>query len=98
MFGCAYLGFDKPNSPGPLFHLWVENPQVVVDNSKDMRGSCGRTQRTYNESLLLHHKCTNAQWGGRGGRVRWPVATEKLSSAKLMSISYILLFYVLRLV
>ncbi|XP_016663227.1 uncharacterized protein LOC107884827 [Acyrthosiphon pisum] len=45
MFGCVYLGLDKPSSPVPLFHLWVEDPQLVVDKNIDMRGSCRRTHQ-----------------------------------------------------
>ncbi|XP_060860236.1 uncharacterized protein LOC132937435 [Metopolophium dirhodum] len=45
MFGCAFLGLHKPSSPVPMFHLWVEDPQIVIDNSIDMGGGCRRTHQ-----------------------------------------------------
>ncbi|XP_022161874.1 uncharacterized protein LOC111027764 [Myzus persicae] len=45
MYGCAYLGFDKLSSSGPLFHLWVENPDYVIGTSGNIHGNCYRTHQ-----------------------------------------------------
>jgi len=45
MNGCAYLGFDKLSNTGPLFHLWVENPEYVLNTSVKLHGNCHNTKR-----------------------------------------------------
>jgi len=48
MYGCAYMENGRLPNPAPLFHLWLERPELTM-----VHGHCNDMQSTYNESLLL---------------------------------------------
>jgi len=79
MYGCAYSG-NQSLSSSPFFHIWLESSEHTGPHAH-----CDNTRSTYNESFLLQHT-----WG----RVRYtaPVFTVKLSPAKTIRISYIIIY------